>query len=168
MSKRQAYKALDARVVYFDLGAAVTYDEAMTTDTCGARVSRATDSSFEHEALHRTANGTWIVHHWSKWPRARATHMWAELTAEAAVAWLLRNEIGPSKLEDLARTDALFASALHEVTTTRGPRRKSEHARATHRIHFNVTAAEHETIATQAKAAGQSIKDFLVGPVLGR
>ena len=49
-------------------------------------ISRATNSQWEHEELHRSATGLWILQSWSQWQGSR-TH-WTEISAAGAGLWL--------------------------------------------------------------------------------
>ena len=64
-------------------------------------ISRVTGSQWEHEALYRTASGTWVLHHWSGIQGVQATY---EIVADAtAHAWLVKNgEAEAVPADDLA------------------------------------------------------------------
>jgi hypothetical protein len=45
---------------------------------------------FEHQVLYRTAQGRWVLHHWSQWQGHEATYTYVD--DERARQWLIRNE----------------------------------------------------------------------------
>ena len=54
-------------------------------------ISRATGSQWEHETLHLTAGGSWIVHHTSQWQGS--TDSYTEVSTADAVAWIIQNDL---------------------------------------------------------------------------
>ena len=74
---------------WFDVDAATRFEED-TWWNGNNHISKATGTQWDHEALYRTASGTWILHWWSQWQGSE--DRWTELTAEQASAWLIKNE----------------------------------------------------------------------------
>jgi hypothetical protein len=71
---------------WFDLDSAERFDEATIWDGRN-RISLATGSQWDHEALYRTANGRWVKHWWSQW----------QGTVAEAAAWLVQNGYDPAE-----------------------------------------------------------------------
>jgi hypothetical protein len=64
-------------------------------------ISCATGSQWDHERLHVTAKGTFVVEHWSQWQGRGGGH-YAINDSDAAL-WLVRNgDDLPATLEDAA------------------------------------------------------------------
>jgi len=52
-------------------------------------ISSATGSQWDHEVLHETAKGKWVLHHWSQ--RTGYGDSWELLTDQEAAVWLVEN-----------------------------------------------------------------------------
>lgn len=74
---------------WFDLSRTKQWKEALGED----RVSKATRRKYEHEALHRTRKGNWLVHSWSA---CEAVTSWREISERDALTWLVRNGHEPT------------------------------------------------------------------------
>lgn len=64
-----------------------------------------TRSQWSQQTMYRTKSGTYVVYETSQWQGSRDT--WTRLSAEEAVAWLLRNDYEPDSPAELAITAAL-------------------------------------------------------------
>jgi len=73
---------------WFDLDKATKYEEA-TSWNGRNRISVATGSQWDHEALYLTESGRWIKHWWSQWQGS--ADQWLEISPEEAATWLIRN-----------------------------------------------------------------------------
>lgn len=71
---------------YFYLDKAEKFEEK-TKWNGNNHISLVTGSQWEHEALYRTAEGRWILNHWSQWQGSKET--WVEVNNEAAAKWLV-------------------------------------------------------------------------------
>ncbi len=77
---------------WFDGIAATKFEETTQFDG-NNHVSRATGDKFKHEALFRTADGNWILNHWSQWQGTLQTYL--EISDAEAATWLSVNEHEP-------------------------------------------------------------------------
>ena len=64
-----------------------------------------TRSQWSQQTMYRTKSGTYVVYETSQWQGSRNT--WTRLSADEAVAWLLRNDYEPDSPAELAITAAL-------------------------------------------------------------
>ncbi len=158
----QCFTTYDGKTSRFAIANAVSYEEETYHDGHN-RISRATGSQWEHEALYRTAGGDWVLHHWSQWKGSKST--WQEVDIAGAVEWLLRSE-NHVALDSLAAKDASVAEVLAERQAQRGPRGKSAAARAEDRITLRVTTAQKERIEQLAKSESKTLTEFILGRVL--
>jgi hypothetical protein len=74
---------------WFDLDAASRFAEGEYFDGHNY-ISKATGSQWEHEALYRTAGGSWILTRWSDWQGSPAP-TYEAIPDAAAAAWLAAN-----------------------------------------------------------------------------
>jgi len=72
---------------WFDLGAAKEYLESSHHDGCN-RISDATGSQWDHEALYLTKGGAYVLQSWSQ--RDGVGESWDLLSPESAAEWLVR------------------------------------------------------------------------------
>jgi len=79
---------------WFDLDAAKRFDEATIWDGRN-RISLATGSQWDHEALYRTASDRWIKRWWSQWQGT--VDRWEEISPAEAAAWLVQNGYDPTE-----------------------------------------------------------------------
>jgi Flp pilus assembly pilin Flp len=77
---------------WFDPATCMVWDEETRWDGRNM-VSLATGDQWEHERLHRTPGGRWVLHHWSQWQGT--TPSYTEVDRETAAAWLVRNGYDP-------------------------------------------------------------------------
>jgi hypothetical protein len=73
---------------WFDSNKAEKFSES-TRWNGNNRISRATGSQWEHEALYRTASCRYILNHWSNWPGSTETY--EEISKHDAAGWLAIN-----------------------------------------------------------------------------
>jgi hypothetical protein len=85
---------------WIDLGAATRYGEADYFDGQN-RISRATGSQWDHEALYCSRSGQYVLNRWSQWQGS--SESWIKLSASDAAGWLVENE---HELPDGALADA--------------------------------------------------------------
>lgn len=92
---------------WFDLDRAERYEEDTYHDGHHS-ISRATGTQWEHETLHRTAGGQYVLRAWSQW---QGSHdWWIRVSRQQAAEWLVRNryETLPDDLaEVVAATEAV-------------------------------------------------------------
>ena len=95
---------------WYDPDKAETWEEGTRWDGRN-HVSLATGSQWDHEELHRTAKGVWVLRRWSQWQGSRETH--ERIDAEAAAEWLVRNgREPPAELaEEVAAAEAASTPA---------------------------------------------------------
>lgn len=74
---------------WFDLDAARRWDEATIQADDGTPISRATGSSWEHETLYLTSNGTFVMHFFTE--HNPTLPSFVEWEPRQAVQWLLAN-----------------------------------------------------------------------------
>lgn len=74
---------------YFDSDAATRYDEDFEWLN-GNKISTATDTEWDHEALYRTKGGRWVLNAWSQRQGVKETYRFID--GDQAKDWLLRNE----------------------------------------------------------------------------
>ncbi len=75
-------------VGWFDADAAITITEGQTFNGSNM-ISDATGSQWDHELLHLTKGGRWVLNKWSQWQGTRETYESVEV--EEAFMWLLAN-----------------------------------------------------------------------------
>ena len=85
---------------WFDENTAEVYNEDTYFDGRNM-ISRATGDEFVHEALHRTASGKNLLHHWSDWQGTR--DWWKVLDDDDAAEWLAKNKYEYAENDDLDR-----------------------------------------------------------------
>lgn len=91
-------KAMIDRLLYDTASAVESWNE-QTEFNGSSQVSLATDSQWNHEALHRTAKGRYFVHWWSDW--RRPSDNLRPLTEIQAAEWLVRNRYDlPAELSE--------------------------------------------------------------------
>lgn len=73
-------------VGWFDADAAEKFEEDTWFDGSN-RISKATGSQFEHEALYRTKGGRWVLDKWSQWQGSRETYEF--ISDDEAREWLI-------------------------------------------------------------------------------
>ena len=96
---------------WFDSDTATIFNEA-TRWNGSNRISRATGSQWNHQALYYTRSGKWVLNDWSQWQGSLETYV--EVGESCAIAWLINNEhFKPAGLPDsvLAAVDAAIANA---------------------------------------------------------
>jgi hypothetical protein len=71
---------------WFDADTATKFEEDTYWDGRN-RISKATGSQWNHEALYRTKGGRWVLNRWSQWQGSRET--WEFLDDDAAREWLI-------------------------------------------------------------------------------
>ena len=74
---------------WFDADASVEIKEGTRWDG-NNHVSLATGSQWDHEVLHVTKKGRFVVNHWSQWQGSGETYV--EITPAEAAQWLVANE----------------------------------------------------------------------------
>lgn len=74
---------------WFDPAKTQSWEEATRWDGSN-HISVATGSQWDHERLHRTANGNWILHTWSQWQGTKEEY--GSISAKDAAVWLVQNE----------------------------------------------------------------------------
>lgn len=85
-------------VGWFDPSKANSISER--TDFDGSNeISKATGSQFEHELLHYTAGGSWVLEHWSNIQGRLETY--TLLSDADAVKWLISIEATDEDLQEL-------------------------------------------------------------------
>ena len=89
---------------WLDLDTATKFTEERYWDGNNHR-SVNTRSQWSQQTLYRTKSGTYVVYQTSQWQGSHDT--WTRLSAEEAVAWLLRNDYEPDSPAELAITAAL-------------------------------------------------------------
>ena len=57
-------------------------------------ISAATGSQWDHEELHRSVGGVYVLHGWSQCQGSLDT--WQRIGIDQAVEWLLRNDYDPT------------------------------------------------------------------------
>lgn len=83
---------------WFDRDKAVIIDEGTCWDGSN-NISRATGSQWEHESLHYTRKGSWVLCWWSQWQGTKTTY--SMLTDEQALAWIIDNQLSEDRLANL-------------------------------------------------------------------
>jgi hypothetical protein len=73
---------------WFCPDSATQYGERTTFDGRN-RISLATGTQWEHEAVYRTRRGRWILCEWSQWQGSLATYR--EISETDAAEWLIRH-----------------------------------------------------------------------------
>ena len=73
---------------WFDIETAEVFEESMEWNG-NNNISCATGSQWEHEKLHRTASGKWVLNWWSQ--MQGSLESWTEVSDEEAARWLVRN-----------------------------------------------------------------------------
>lgn len=85
---------------WFDVDKAQKWEEDTHFDGSN-KISCATGSQWDHEALYLTAAGAWVLNHWSNREGRGAT--WCMVDAEEAARWLIANSHElPEVLNDAA------------------------------------------------------------------
>lgn len=86
---------------WFDRDKATCYEEG-TRFNGSNHISLATGSQWEHEELHHTKSGSWILCSWSDWQGSGAP-TYERISEQDAADWLIRNKRTlPSGLQALA------------------------------------------------------------------
>lgn len=86
---RISVETRDGRSFWFDTQAAQACSWKESSHPGGHNfVSDVTGSQWEHEHLHRTAKGAWVLHSWSQWQGSRETYR--QITPTEAAAWLIQ------------------------------------------------------------------------------
>lgn len=75
---------------WFDSEKARCYEERTYWDGSN-HISCNSGSQWEHEALHRTCSGRWVLNRWSQYQGTAETY--EEVSAREAAAWLNRNDL---------------------------------------------------------------------------
>jgi len=84
---------------WFDRDEATKWDEDTLIDSKGNRISVATGTQWDHEALYRTRKGTYVLNRWRNGEADKEAYF--KITKWDAVTWLIRNaEPLPSDLSD--------------------------------------------------------------------
>lgn len=73
---------------WFDDDKATKWSES-TTWNGNNHISDATGSQWDHEAVYRTAKGTWVLHAWSQWQGSRPSYR--TIDEATAIEWLIAN-----------------------------------------------------------------------------
>ena len=89
---------------WLDLDTAQQFAEKTAFDGRN-HISVNTGSQWEHETLYRTTRGTCVLHSTSDWQGSRDT--WTRLSADEAVAWLIRNDHEPESPAEQAIVAAM-------------------------------------------------------------
>lgn len=71
---------------HFDIDKADRFDEDTRWDG-NNHISTATGSQWDHQVLYRTAQGRWVLHHWSQWQGTQPRYEYIE--SDQAREWLL-------------------------------------------------------------------------------
>ena len=73
---------------WFDTAKAAKIQEGTTWDGRN-RISLATGSQWDHEALYYTKSGRWVLNSWSQW--AGSIESYEEVSEDFACDWLIKN-----------------------------------------------------------------------------
>ena len=73
---------------WFDVDQAQKWEEDTQSDGSN-KISCATGSQWESEALYLTAAGAWVLNHWSQ--RQGSVETWGIVDADEAARWLIAN-----------------------------------------------------------------------------
>lgn len=86
---RHSVTTEDGRSFWFDPSAkgASSWDEDTEWDGKN-HISQATGTQWDHEKLHRTPKGAWVLHYWSQWQGKREGYR--QVTEAEAAAWLVK------------------------------------------------------------------------------
>ena len=140
-------------VGWFDIESATKFSEDTWFDGSN-RISKATGSQFEHEALYRTAGGRWVLNKWSQWQGTHET--WEFVSDVEAREWLIaQNE------------DAAVERYFGELEDERGPGRPEIGPAIQVRLPENLLTK----VDARADAEGVSRAEMvrtLLGEMLGR